>query len=174
MSSAVAHTICFTALLVFSIVIVQFAQNIQQKSVERAAMTCASEIALRISQDIVSLMAIAEKSNSSKLVLIKKINIPTHIANQGYVIKLTTMNGFYVVVVKLDMWSWIEAWSEIPVNSSSTNIIVMLEEGSLTYENYVIHYSSELLSGAKDPVVWLVKDGDRITVGIGVMECASQ
>mgnify|MGYP000206233581 CR=1 FL=1 len=171
MPSSVAHVISFSALLILVLVSAYFVNDIQVLNTQRVAKFLAREISHRVARNLVELTNIALKTNAENILLIKTLDIPTNILNEGYKIKLSAEEGIYRVLVEIPDWSWLGTFSsEIPINETSTKIILETGGGSLQSGGHTITYSYEILSGVSNPVVWAFKENNTIRIGIGMMK----
>ena len=166
-----AHVIGFSSLLILTLVSVQFVQEMQVLNVQRIARVLAMEISHRVSQEIVSVVNVALRTGSENMVLVRELEIPNMILGKSYRIELKAVSGLYKVQVTIIDWSRLDPIiSKLPIDSSSTAITVELGEGTLQFREYIINYSNSILSGVSHPVVWVVKEGGTVRVGIGVMK----
>lgn len=168
MASVIAHVIAFTSLLLLTTISIQFVENINNYNLQKAAKVLATETSHLVANDIANLIHIAMESNLKNLTIIKDLEIRENILGKGYILKLLIKNDFYVCKVEFIEWKWIKVFSEIPINVTSSNVILELNEGSFTFENYTIYYNGSILSGSKHPVIWVIKENNRIKAGLGV------
>ena len=171
MASSVAHVIGFSSLLIFILVSIQFIQDMQISNIQRTARILAMEVSHRVSRDLTQLANIASRTNSENMFLVKRLDMPETILGKSYRVKLSAEEGFYKVQVEIMDLTWLEpSTSEISVNASSTAVTLELGEGKIQSEGCTIKYSNTLLSGASNPVAWLIKDGGAARIGVGVIE----
>ncbi|MCS7369055.1 MAG: hypothetical protein NDF57_05035 [archaeon GBS-70-058] len=169
MSSVTMHVISFSSLLILIFISIGFAQNMQLISLRDAAKVLAYEISHRVAMDLSNLISIASSTGSEHMMMVKGLDIPSNILGKSYTISLTAYGEFYYVEVRIIDWSWLNSSSMIPIQTSSCKVVFELGSGTLNFNSIKIHYSSKILSGVKNFVVWIVKDGEVIKAGLGVM-----
>ena len=170
MSSAVMHVISFSSLLILIFISIGFAQNMQLISLRDTARILASEISHRVAMDISNLISVASSTGSEHMIMVKGLDIPSNILGKSYTISLTASGKFYYVEVDIIGWSWFNSSSLIPIQTSSCKVVFEFGGGILNFNGVKIYYSPKVLCGAKDLVVWVVKDGGVVKVGLGVMK----
>lgn len=170
MSSVIMHVISFSSLLILVFISIGFAQNMQLISLRDTAKILASEISHRVAMDLSNIISIASSTGSEHMIMVKGLDLPSNILGKSYIISLTASGKFYYVEVRIVDWRWFNSSSMIPTQTSSCKVVFELGSGTLDFNGVKIHYSSKIPCGAKNLVVWIVKDGGVIKAGLGVME----
>lgn len=165
--SPLSHLIAFTSLLILTFVSLMFARDIYVVNLSRVKVRLAEEVAQSIAGDLVDLIRSALTSDSENLVIVKELQIPSAILNRAYTVTMSVEGSFFAVRVSVDGLS---SESEVPLNASGLNITVELGGESFEFRGYVVRVSNTILSGAERPIIWAVKNGNRVRVGLGVME----
>ncbi|MBS7612335.1 hypothetical protein KEJ27_09095 [Candidatus Bathyarchaeota archaeon] len=169
MSSSIPHVIGTMALLMCSIFVITsfilLGFAIQLDLVKPQLQ----EVAEYTASTIVDLVTLANQTDAKPLILVKELKIPSSVAERGFTINLTTIDGDIYVHVYLTFLTTVSA--DAPINVRDIHEVKI---GSSDLPKEILEClpdeADELHSGLNHPVVWCVKDGDGIVyIGLGVL-----
>lgn len=126
------------------------------------------EVCERVSSEIMDMLNLFYLEHKSSYIY-RVIEIPVHVNNKGYVIKLENDSLGWKVV------SYVYGYEVFKVESRlyfRFGVKVVNSSGSFDVGDGVIYYDSILYSGVSKPVVWCRLDPDTglLLVGIGRLE----
>ncbi|MEM2848852.1 MAG: hypothetical protein QXI36_01080 [Candidatus Bathyarchaeia archaeon] len=127
------------------------------------------EVAEYTASTIVDLVTLANQTDAKPLILVKELKIPASVAERGFTITLTAIDGDVYVRVYLTFLTTVSA--DAPINVRNIHEVKI---GSSGLPNKLLERLPEeaavLHSGLEHPVVWCVKDNNgTIYIGLGVL-----
>jgi hypothetical protein len=125
-----------------------------------------SQITENVSLNLVEIISLVDFGNFSRigyLPMIKTIDLPADLGGKAYLIRLlpakeNDQSEGYYVQAEFVTGKELVARAPIPVNSTSTKLIVVTSEGTLTVGQGTLKYSGTIYAGNSNTVVWGYKN----------------
>ncbi|HYA21563.1 MAG TPA: hypothetical protein VEG31_00070 [Thermoproteota archaeon] len=175
MASGTVEFLVLTSGMYVVLLMVTVSLSIMSGSVlQQATQTRLNEISNEIAADIINAYSLCYQTSSGQAQTFRPIEIPSSVSMNGYVITLELENNLWVVHVCLETTQTI--YAESPLWKISSWTCVETGNGTITINSYQITYSATIHSGTSapgtklNPVVWAVRSGGKIRVGIGVIK----
>jgi len=131
-----------------------------------------SEVSNQVAGYLIEAYSLCYQTKSDTVQIYRLIDIPAEIGVYGYVINVKLENDTWVVETHLETTEFTFARSPLWKRSNTTYIET--GNGTIFIGGHQIGYDSVLHSGSSKainrPVVWAVKSGDTVRVGIGVLK----
>lgn len=126
------------------------------------------EMANQVAYEVTGLYAMCQQPRNN-VDLFKPVSFPASVSEQGYAMTFKQVDGVWLVVAYLESNRVINASSPL-WSDPGVEVVVETGSGSFQVGSYIVHYTSVLHSGQRNPAVWARKTNGTITVGLGWVE----
>ena len=170
MSSVLGHVIGTVALLAMLFTIVPFITTfgvIMVRSIVRHQLI---QVASLVSSKVLEAYRLAQRSNVDKMLFALRLDIPEYVTSTGYYIELFKDSEGFKVKVTSEKSPHVYAEVVIPISPHVDNVIFKTAEDTIQLNSMMIIRVSKLHSGVKYPVIWCMKDGNFIYLGLGILK----
>lgn len=167
--------LALSAALAYQIIIGYIEVNVLQSQMNQTAEYVSMSIA-----NIISLTEFTYGILPVGGTITKRLNLPADLSGKNYIVRLVNESGKYYVYVEISGKSDLYAKSPIPVNSTTTPIIMvtekMIRDGSIRLlDGRFVNLSDDdvkpqayIYGGNPNAVVWCEKREDVLYVGLGL------
>lgn len=131
-----------------------------------------NEVSNQVAAYLIETYSLCYQTKSDTVQIFRQIDIPAEIGVYGYVLDLKLENDTWVVEAHLETTEVTSSRS--PLWKKSNTTYIETGNGTIFIDTHEIAYDSVLHSGSSKainrPVVWAIKSGDTVRVGIGVLK----